>query len=151
MPAAVAKVSPVEKELETVIDEVRLLFNTLVQRGEALHARDSVTMGMRAVLEFLANNGATTVPNIARSRRVSRQHIQALVNPLLEIGLVRAVSNPSHKRSPLMALTGRGERKIQQMRSREARVFEHGDVGLTPAQLRRVAEGLCTLRAAVER
>ena len=39
---------------------------------------------MRAVLEFLLRNSDSTVPTIARKRHVTRQHIQSLVNPLLE-------------------------------------------------------------------
>ena len=38
-------------------------------------------MAQRAVLEYLLINGPATVPAIARARRVTRQHMQALVNP----------------------------------------------------------------------
>jgi DNA-binding MarR family transcriptional regulator len=131
-------------ELEGLIDEVRLLFNTLVRRGEALHAREPVTMGMRAVLEFLKRNGPTSVPAIARSRGVTRQHIQSLVNPLLEHGLVEAAANPAHRRSPLMLLTAKGERTIDRMRRREASVL--GDVRLAAAELRSAAATLRALR-----
>ena len=137
-----------DKAAEQLIEEVRLLWNTLVQRGDRLHQREELTMGMRAVLEFLRRNGPTAVPAIARARRVTRQHIQALVNPLLERGLVACVANPAHRRSPLIQLTARGERTIDRMRGREAAVL--GDVPLSRAQLQRAAETLRALRLAIE-
>ena len=131
-----------QPELEALIDEVRLLWNTLVRRGETLHRREALTMGMRAVLEFIARNGPTPVPAIARRRGVSRQHVQALVNPLLERDLVEATANPAHRRSPRIRLTAKGERTIGRMRRREAAVLS--EIRLGAGELRRAA---ATLRA----
>lgn len=136
-------------ELEALIDEVRLLWNTLVRRGEALHRREAVTLGMRAVLEYLRRSGPASVPSIARARGVTRQHIQALVNPLLEAGLVEAVPNPAHRRSRLMRLTAKGERTIDRMRGREAGVL--GGVAVAPTELARAADTLRALRRSLER
>ena len=140
----------VTKERELVIDEVRLLWNALVRRGEALHADEPLTMGMRAILEFLLRNGPTTVPDVARRRGVTRQHVQALVNPLLEEGLVEAVENPAHRRSPLMRLTARGERTIRRMRRREAAVLDEADPGLSRGELQRTASALRRIRRALD-
>jgi hypothetical protein len=53
---------------------------------------------MRAVLEFLSRHGPASVPQIARRRFVTRQHIQALVNGLME-------QDSSHSnRTPLIAV-----------------------------------------------
>lgn len=150
MTPASRSIPGVEKPLEELIDEVRLLWNSLVQRGERLHAGESITMGQRAVLEFLLRNGPTTVPNVARSRRVSRQHIQALVDPLLERGLVQPVPNPAHKRSVLLRLSPVGERRIQRMKQREARSLGEARFGVRDADVRRAALTLRALRAAVE-
>lgn len=141
---------PSSEDLERVIDEVRLLWNALVRRGEALHDGESLTMGMRAILEFLLRNGPTPVPGIARRRGVSRQHVQALVNPLLERGLLKTEPNPAHRRSPLIALTGRGERTITRMRRREAWVLEAADVKRSSAELQRVADALRDIRRALD-
>ncbi len=138
------------KESEFVIDEVRLLWNALIRRGEHLHQSEPLTMGMRAILEFLLRNGPTTVPNIARSRGVSRQHVQALVNPLVEQRLVKAADNPAHRRSPLMQLTARGERTIERMRGREAAVLDDADLDLSPAEMHRTAAALRRIRLAID-
>lgn len=140
-PAGMAQARP---ELEALVDEVRLLWNALVRRGEALHRREPLSMGMRAVLEFLRAHGPGSVPAVARRRGVSRQHIQVLANALLAQGLVEAVANPAHRRSPLLCLTAKGERTIDRMRRREAAVL--ADVPLTPSELHRARATLRTLR-----
>jgi DNA-binding MarR family transcriptional regulator len=136
--------------LEELIDEVRLLFNALVQTADRLHASDRITAGQRAVLEYLARIGPATVPDIARSRRVSRQHIQMLVNPLLEQGWIEAAVNPAHRRSSLMRLTTEGERRFRRMRERESALIDRARKRTSDAELRRTAALLRTLRAIVE-
>src|SRR5512138_3252979 len=98
--------------LDELLDEVRLLWHVTVRTAERLHEAEPVTVGMRAVLEFLARNGPTAVPEIARSREVTRQHIQALVNGLLELRLVALDENPAHRRSALVRLTPEGQKTI---------------------------------------
>lgn len=138
------------KEFDDVVNEVRLLFHVLVQSGEALHRRESVSMGQRAVLEFLDKNGPHTVPAIARARRVTRQHIQVLVNQLIEDGWVRTTRNEAHKRSSLVTMTAEGANKIGTMRRKEARHYG----GLTPRigreRLAQAAQTLRNLRSAIE-
>ena len=51
--------------IEATLDQVRLLWHVLVQAAERLHEDEPVTLGMRGVLEFVARNGATAVPDIA--------------------------------------------------------------------------------------
>lgn len=135
--------------LEAVFDEVRRVWNRLVEAGEALHEREPVTLGMRAVLEFLLRTGPITVPALARARHVTRQHIQSLANALLEQKLIQTTGNPAHRRSPLFALTPAGERLIRRMKAREAarlrplgRRFESSDLRRTAAMLRALREAL---------
>lgn len=137
-------------EIETLLNEVRLLYHRMIQVGEQLHAGESVTLGMRAVLEFLLKNGPTTVPDIARSRSVTRQHIQSLVNALLEQELVVFEDNPLHKRSSLVALTKGGERVIQRMRTREGQLYQATDFGVKRDQLEMAARTLGNVRVALK-
>ena len=110
----------------------------------------SITLGMRAILEFLSLNGPTSVPNIARSRRVTRQHIQVLVNDLLDEGCVELGANPAHKRSPLVRLTKRGEQTLARMSKRETAVFGDLEIGASDAQLDRTSRTLRRVREALE-
>src|SRR5581483_10613623 len=121
--------------LDDLLNEVRLTWHRLVQVGEALHRREPVTLGMRAVLEFLARQGPASVPAIARSRHVSRQHIQALVNRLREARLVELAENPAHRRSALVRLTPAGARLIDRMTAKEARALGAAKFGVSRAAL----------------
>jgi DNA-binding MarR family transcriptional regulator len=85
-----------------------------------MHAEVGVTSSMRAVLSSLAAGGGRTVPDLARERGVSRQHIQAVINELRAAGLVAMAHNPSHRRSPRLALTDEGSRRLRIVEAREA-------------------------------
>ncbi len=137
-------------EIENLLNEVRLLYHRIVQVGEQLHVDESVTLGMRAVLEFLLKNGATTVPDIARSRSVTRQHIQSLVNALLEQDLVVLEDNPLHKRSSFATLTKEGERVIRRMRKREDQLYQTTEFGVKRNELKTAARTLEHVRDALK-
>lgn len=133
--------------VEALLDEVRLLWHAMVQTGERLHEQEPVTLGMRAIAEFLARNGPATVPHIARSRHVTRQHVQSLVNALLEPGLVALATNPEHRRSSLVRLTPEGLKVIERMKRREQRVFDRISYGRKADELARAAATLRAVRA----
>ncbi len=135
--------------IEELLDEVRLLWHAMIQAGERLHENERVTLGMRAVLEFLERHGPATVPHIARSRRVTRQHIQTLVNALVHMKLVALGTNPAHRRSALARLTPSGQRSIARMRRRERRFFDATDLARKADELRRAAETLRSVRNAL--
>jgi DNA-binding MarR family transcriptional regulator len=71
------------------------------------------------VLEHLDARGPATVPDMARAKTVTRQHIQQLVDGGLAAGLIEARVNPAHRRSPLIALTPRGAATFAEIRKRE--------------------------------
>jgi DNA-binding MarR family transcriptional regulator len=88
--------------------------------GDEMHADIGVTAGARAVMSSLAADHGRTVPELARERAVSRQHIQSLINEMLGAGLVAPVRNPSHRRSALFVLTDEGQRRLRMIAEREA-------------------------------
>jgi DNA-binding MarR family transcriptional regulator len=135
--------------LDELLDQVRLLWHVTVQAGERLHEGEAVTLGMRAVLEFLEANGPRAVPEIARSRHVTRQHIQVLVNGLLDLRLVSLDDNPAHRRSSLVRLTPEGEKAIARMRKRERRLLDGLELRARPDELRRAAGVLKAVREAL--
>jgi DNA-binding MarR family transcriptional regulator len=130
--------------LEELIDELRLSLHRVTRVTEELHADEPISIGMRGVLEYLLRNAAATVPTIARSRHVSRQLIQTLVNELVEQRLVELVENPAHRRSPMVSLTPSGEAMIQRMRSKERKILKSVQSTVSEA---RVVSATRTLRA----
>jgi DNA-binding MarR family transcriptional regulator len=131
-----------------LISEIRVFYNSLVRIGEDLHTDAGITLGARAVLEFLQNERAQTVPRIADARRVTRQRIQSIVNELKEQKLVKSVTNPSSQRSPLITPTRKGEALISAMRVSEAALLQNLSVG--DRQIKNLASQLKKIRTELE-
>ena len=115
------------KSLTALIDAIRLAFNQMRASADAAHADLGVTAAMRAVLERLARGGPQTVPDMARARNVSRQHIQKIVDGLGEVNLIDLKANPAHKRSPLIMLSANGRKLFKTIEKREIAIL--ADIG----------------------
>jgi DNA-binding MarR family transcriptional regulator len=72
--------------------------------------------GEWGILRLLVRDGPQTVPEMARSRPVSRQHCQTIANALEAQGLVEFIDNPRHKKSKLVRATRKGRDRYQSMR-----------------------------------
>ncbi|MFO1017737.1 MAG: MarR family transcriptional regulator [Hyphomonadaceae bacterium] len=72
--------------------------------------------GEWGTLRQLVKEGPQTVPDMARSKPVSRQHCQTIVNALEAQGLVEFIDNPKHKTSKLVRATKRGRARFESMR-----------------------------------
>jgi DNA-binding MarR family transcriptional regulator len=134
-------------DVEALLEQVRLVFHRAAQVVEDLHRTEGVTAGMRAVLELLHRTGPATVPQIARARFVTRQHIQTLVNALLDDGLVTTDTNPAHRTSALIRLTPVGRETGQRIRRRERRYLAALDL---PVDRERLADATATLAALLD-
>ena len=103
---------------------IRRLFRAMAERADRYLRESGLTAADRAVLEFLFPDERLTVPDIARRYQVTRQHVQATANRLLDRDLVRTVENPRHKRSPLLQLSDRGEQLFARIRRREQQLLD---------------------------
>lgn len=108
------------EKMTALTQAVRAAFNRLKALSDDLHASGEITTAMRAVMETLAAAGPMTVPQIARAKGVTRQHIQQLADSLTEAGLVSLRENPAHRRSQLIMLTDKGVKAFGRMAAREA-------------------------------
>lgn len=145
-PTSKGKVAAVEE----LIGETRALFHRLRQAAGEIHGQGAVSAGLRGVMLDLDRNGAQTVPQMARSRPVSRQHIQALVNRLLAAGLAELAPNPAHQRSSLARLTPKGRQTLAAMAQKEAEVWSRLPLGLPKKEIRNATATLRTLRELLE-
>ena len=134
--------------VDELINEARVFYHSLVQVSEHLHGPESISLGMRAVLEFLELNGPETVPNMARNRRVTRQRIQTLTNTLLSQNLVQSIDNPATKRSPLIKLTPGGKKLIRSMRKKESSILK--SISVSDEALRDAKNVLQAVRLSLE-
>jgi DNA-binding MarR family transcriptional regulator len=136
--------------LTTVFEETRALFHRLKVAVEQIHKEGQMSGGLRGVLRSLHAKGPQTVPQMARSRPTSRQHIQVLVNRLLELGLAELADNPAHKRSPLVRLTPSGKKRIEVMNRHEAALLQKLPVDISEKNLYAAARTMKKLREVFE-
>lgn len=136
--------------LLVLFDETVALFHRLSAEAEKIHQRGSLSAALRGILRGLLKHSPQTVPNMARMRPVSRQHVQELVNRLHEAGLVEFVENPNHKRSQLVALTQKGLRETGRMAQRERRLLAAFDSGLPVRKIEQATETMQEIRGALE-
>ena len=94
-----------QRELHTLFAEVTALARQWRKAAAKFPSMEGCPQGALGVLRVLDQQGPQTVPGIARAGGFSRQNIQALVNRLLDRGLVTLGQNPAHKRSSLIHLT----------------------------------------------
>lgn len=139
-----------EEKLYAVFSEVRTCFNQLKSLAEQLHSDLGINPSMRAVMETLSRHGQQTVPDIAKRKGVSRQHIQTIMNALVESSLVEVLDNPAHKRSPLHVMTGKGERAYAEICAREKTPLRTIAEQMSPKALADTREVLALLNTQLE-
>jgi DNA-binding MarR family transcriptional regulator len=111
------------RKAEAITHKIRECFNRLEALDDALRQDVGITAAMRAVMESLYEGGPQTVPQIARFKKVTRQHIQVLADKLVAAELASTRDNPGNRRSPLLMLTKQGEAIFERMRQCEIGVL----------------------------
>lgn len=122
-------------QIEDLTRSLRATFQELRALGDALHADLGITAAMRAVLERAAEGEPETVPQIARAKTVSRQHIQTVADALAGKNLIAFAENPAHKRSPFVIPTQDGQEAHAEMRRREAAILQRLALGFEAEEL----------------
>ncbi len=138
------------EKMVALTQAVRGVFNRLKALGDDLHGDLDITTAMRAVMETLSDAGPMTVPQIAKLKGVTRQHIQLLADALVEGGFASVKENPAHRRSSLIALTDKGRRAFGKMRAREAPLIEELSAEFEAQELERATAVLTRLIARIE-
>lgn len=110
--------------IQELMLETLSAFFLLRAAGKRIGAVTAADGGYWGMLRSLKVEGPQTVPQIARSRPVSRQHIQKLANEMISEGVIELVDNPIHRRSKLLRLTGKGENVFQEITDRIAQEAE---------------------------
>lgn len=140
---------PPPNEFEVFFRELRALHGLLRQMGDRLHGDAGLSVGERALLADLDRRGPCTMPDLARSRPVSRQHVQSLVRHLLRDGWVAQRPNPAHQRSFLIEITEAGRSRLSDLRHREEGAAAALRLPFQPGELTALAGGLGRVREAM--
>jgi len=133
-----------------VIEEAVALHLRAQAVVEQLHGRTELTSACRGVLRDLARLGPRTVPQLARRRECSRQHVQVLVNRLAAEGMAELVPNPDHRRSPLVRLTPSGKATLEAMWRREDDMISELPTALRVEEINGAARVLREMRELLE-
>lgn len=138
------RLSPIEDLVRAIV----AVFHRLKLLTEEMHGGELPT-SKRGLLKSLQLRGPQTMPQLARARPVSRQHVRSVIEPLLAEGLVEFTDNPQHRRSKLVQLTAKGRARVQEIDAREAKfwtdlkkAFHSEDIEAAAALLRRLNEFL---------
>ena len=107
----------------SLIMQIRRLFQRLKTVGEEILQGTGINPSQRAILEFLYQRQSHSVPQIAEYLSVTRQHVQVIVNDLVELDLARCLDNPAHKRSPLVEATPEGIAMFESIQQKEAEIL----------------------------
>jgi len=128
--------------LNELITATSALAETLKETARELHEDLGLSVPERSILLDLRKNGPLTVPTLAKHREVSRQFVQATVNPLIREGILASRTNPAHRRSKLMVLTAKGTQLLRQVMRREGSLMHELAAELAADNIRRAAETL---------
>ncbi|MFG2220832.1 MarR family winged helix-turn-helix transcriptional regulator [Streptomyces sp. NPDC048685] len=112
------------------------LYRRVQRKVEQAAPIEGLSVGVRAVLDLLRENGPMTVPQMGRAQALSRQFVQRMVNDAAAARLVEIIPNPAHQRSSLVRLTGSGRAAILAALAREASLLRQVDGELTDADVR---------------
>ena len=111
------------KEIYQVTWLIRRAFRLMGTRVDQYLKDLNISACDRSVLDYLYPDQKLSVPQIAELYDVSRQHIQSIVNSLLQRRIVELHDNPKHKRSPLVSLSSSGLELYKEIRKRDEKAF----------------------------
>jgi DNA-binding MarR family transcriptional regulator len=131
-----------------VVDETIGLFHRVRFVAEEIYGPEGRSTARRGVLRGLSRFGPQTVPQLARARSVTRQHVQEVADALVREGQAQWAPNPRHKRSRLLKVTARGAALVHEMDRIDDRVLNavgarlpRADLAVTVRTLKALREG----------
>ena len=111
------------KEIYQITWLIRRAFRLMGVRVDQYLKDLGISACDRSVMEYLYPEQKLSVPQIAELYDVSRQHIQSIVNSLLQREIVELHDNPKHKRSALVSLTSKGKTLYEEIIKRDQLAF----------------------------
>lgn len=133
-----------------VVEETIALYHRIRWVSEQVYGEEGRSTARRGILRGLVRYGAQTVPALARARSVTRQHVQEVVDALIEHDLVSLEANPAHKRSLLVRATSAGEALVREMDEIDNRVLSTVSDAVSIRDMELTVRTLRTLRNAFE-
>jgi DNA-binding MarR family transcriptional regulator len=137
-----------ETPLETTLWETRRLFRALTLAADELLSPLGINASHRALLEFLAREGAPiSLSALARKRSVTRQHIHQTLAHLPNSEWIVREGDPEDARSVLLSLSRSGRAFWKKVRAADRSLLRCLERDLDPVALRACAQTLKNVRA----
>lgn len=121
--------------LNELLREVRKNYQLLKKGADFVHKSTTLTPAIRGIIEILHDQGAMTVPHLAKLRYVSRQSIQVIMDQLSEANWVQIKSNPFHKKSQLFELNDEGIKAYNNMQHSELKQMKRLNLDISEKKL----------------
>ncbi|MEW2082854.1 MarR family transcriptional regulator [Streptomyces sp. NPDC005283] len=122
------------EELALLVADVFEAAGALRRAGEALAGEEGQTQA-RWQLMSVVSEAPLSVARAARRLGVARQGVQRIANELVRDGLAEFRENPDHRTSPLLALTGAGQRALSAITARAAAAHQAMSEGISEYDL----------------
>jgi DNA-binding MarR family transcriptional regulator len=134
--------------LQTFTWELRRAFRDLAEAADKALEPLGLTVGDRAMLEFLAREDRpVSMVALARTYAVSRQHIhQSMRRPPLD-ALIEEYADPDDRRSVLITLNSKGRGVWKRIQSADGAFFAALAPGFTQEEIQQAHQVLRKLRA----
>jgi len=111
--------------LDSVVRAVRLCFHRLASFADELHADLGINVQMRALLEFLVENGPSGSEQIAAAKDVPTHHVQRVVDLLLYERLVDLRLDVDGERAIEVVANQAGRDLFVKIRMHEDQLLKH--------------------------
>ena len=131
-----------------IVADVFELAGSFREFGDSIAGKVGQTQARWQVLSA-ASTGDKTVPQIARRLGYARQSVQRVADLLVADEIVQYVPNPDHQRSPLVRLSGKGERQLRKLTAAADHMHRQLARGFDPNELAVALRVLRKLRDSV--
>ena len=111
------------EKLYAGVQLTRPLLRNITARVEADLVGTGISIGQRAILEFLLTNEQATAPEITTSLDLKRQFVGRELKVLSDNGMVISAKNPRHRRSVYYRLSAQSRETFAALRHREMAQF----------------------------
>lgn len=137
-----------ETPLEAMLWETRRLFRALALAADELLSPLGINASHRALLEFLAREGAPiSLSALARKRSVTRQHVHQTLAHLPNSDWIVREADPEDARSVLLSLSRSGRAFWKKIRAADQALLRRLERDFDPMELRACAQTLRNVRA----
>ncbi|MFF3446504.1 MarR family winged helix-turn-helix transcriptional regulator [Streptomyces sp. NPDC002667] len=124
----------VPDEMALLVADIYEAAGVLRRSGETIAAAEGQTQARWQVLSVVSDE-PLSVARAARRLGVTRQGVQRIANDLARDGLADFRPNPDHRSSPLLGLTPRGSRVLEEITDRAAAAHRLLAAGIEPAEI----------------